>query len=104
MLSSPGFWPPNCAERRQRHASPPQFPPAPAPSSGWERSRAELEHFRFSPNRFNALSPCFVACPNRKTVSTFAGHALGNIFSGAGQVAGLRVKPEDDEVDGEELT
>jgi hypothetical protein len=45
-----------------------------------------LEHFRFSSNRENALSPCFYAFPDGKPLRTFPGNALdeqaGQNFSG----------------------
>jgi hypothetical protein len=43
-----------------------------------------LEHFRFSSNRENALSPCFYAFPDGKPLRTFPGNALAQLPQFAG--------------------
>ena len=42
--------------------------------AGWLPN--QIEHFRFSSNRENALSSCFYAVPDAKPLGTFAGTTL----------------------------
>ena len=50
------------------------------PSALSQRLYRAIWHFRFSPNRENALTFCFRAIPDAKSLRTFAGIALESVW------------------------